>query len=96
MLQRWEGLPHVAAPTNLQFSKSGRLVKTLTRDYEIVHWALNAESHQGKFVPRIPDPDQVEWADDPLIARAVPAWLGWHGLERCYAHRGWETDRVRR
>eukprot|EP01083_Nonionella_stella_P262735 893129_1 len=85
ILQQWPvGLPHVAAPVNIQFSDDGKLVKTLTRDYEVVHWELDIDRYKGKFIAKIPDPDVIKWADDPLIA-------GWD-VEGLY-QKGWDgTD----
>lgn len=68
-LQQWPvGLPHIAAPINVQFSDDGKMVKALTRDYEVAHWALDSEKLKGRFCATIPDPDEVRWADEPLIA----------------------------
>ncbi len=39
----------MAAPTNVQFSADSKIVKTLTRDYEI--------AKKGKFSATQPDPD---------------------------------------
>jgi len=85
VIQQWPmGLPHCAAPVNVQFSSNGKLVKTLTRDYEVCHWQLDEDKCKGTFVPRIPDPDIIGWADDPLIA-------GWD-VEGLY-QKGWDgTD----
>jgi len=68
VLQTWEGLSHIAAPTHAQWSKDGKLVKTITRDYEIVHWKVDTKARKATFTPQIPDPDKVEWAGDPLVA----------------------------
>merc|ERR1712113_294154 len=74
----------VAAPVNVQFSEDGKLIKTLTRDYEVAHWYLDHDKSKGKFVPSIPDPDKVKWADDPLIAGWDVEGLyqdGWDGTD---------------
>jgi len=68
LLQQWEGLPHIAAPTHAQWSKGSKLVKTITRDYEIVHWKIDSKTRKGTFVPQIADPDKVAWTGDPLLA----------------------------
>lgn len=68
LLQQWEGLPHIAAPTHVQWSKDSKIVKTITRDYEIVHWKVDVKTRKGTFSPRIPDPDEIEWTGDPLVA----------------------------
>jgi len=68
LLQQWEGLPHIAAPTHVQWRKDSKMVKTLTRDYEIVHWKIDTKTRKGTFSPQIPDPDKVEWTGDPLVA----------------------------
>jgi len=68
LLQQWEGLPHIAAPTHAQWTKDSKFVKTITRDYEIVHWKIDAKTRKGTFIPQIPDPDKVEWTGDPLLA----------------------------
>lgn len=82
--ERWPPLKHSAAPTNLQFTEDGKMVKTLTRSYEICHFNLDAEKKKGKFEPHQPDPDLVKWHDDPLIA-------GWD-TQGLYQH-GWDgTD----
>eukprot|EP01083_Nonionella_stella_P171175 584134_1 len=85
LLQKWPmPLPHVAAPTNVQFSEDGTLVKALTRDYEVCHWRLDTSGRTAMFVPNVSDPDVVQWADDPLIA-------GWN-VEGLY-QKGWDgTD----
>ena len=85
VVQQWPSpLAHIAAPTNVQFSADGRMVKTLTRDYEVAHWLLDQDKHKGKFFAGVPDPDKLEWADDPLIA-------GWD-VEGLY-QKGWDgTD----
>jgi len=82
--ERWAPLKHTAAPTNLQFSEDGKMCKTLTRSYEICHFDLDAEKKKGKFEPHQPDPDEVKWADDPLIAGWDTQGLyqnGWDGTD---------------
>jgi len=82
--EQWPPLSSIAAPTNVQFSADGAMVKTLTRDYEICHYALDAEAKKGKFVAAQPDPDEVKWADDPLIAGWDTQGLyqkGWDGTD---------------
>jgi len=83
-LEQWKGLNHVAAPTNVQFSEDNKIVKTLTRDYEIAHWTLDLEEKKGKFLSKTPDPDEIKWADDPLIAGWDTQGLyqaGWDGTD---------------
>jgi len=80
----WPPLKHIAAPTNVQFSEDGKIVKALTRDYEIVHHALDLDAKKGKFLAQQPDPDAVKWADDPLIAGWDTQGLyqkGWDGTD---------------
>lgn len=82
--ERWSPLKHTAAPTNLQFSEDGKMVKTLTRSYEICHFNLDSEKKKGKFESHQPDPDEVKWADDPLIAGWDTQGLyqdGWDGTD---------------
>lgn len=82
--EQWPPLNHVAAPTNVQFTADGKLVKTLTRDYEIAHWRLDADKKKGSFEASQPDPDKTEWADDPLIAGWDTQGLyqpGWDGTD---------------
>lgn len=67
-LEQWKPMVHSAAPTHVQWSADGKMVKTLTRDYEVVHWKLNFKKKTGKHIPNVPDPDIVKWADDPLVA----------------------------
>jgi len=84
VLSKWDPLPHVAAPTHLQFNNDGTMLKSFTRDYEICHWKLNIDARKAKFVVNTPDPDKVEWAGDPLIA-------GWD-VQGLY-QKGWDgTD----
>jgi len=82
--ERWAPLKHTAAPTNLQFSEDGKMVKTLTRDYAICHFDLDPEKKKGKYEAHQPDPDEVKWADDPLIA-------GWDTMG-LYQHEWDGTD----
>merc|ERR1712154_150118 len=42
-MEQWPPMAHIAAPTNVQFTADNAIVKTLTRDYEIAHWTLDAE-----------------------------------------------------
>jgi len=82
--EQWPPMNHIAAPTNVQFTEDSKLVKTLTRDYEIAHWSLDAAAKKGKFVTSIPDPDTTKWADDPLIAGWDTQGLyqkGWDGTD---------------
>jgi len=68
VMQQWDGLNHIAAPTHIQWSKDNKIVKTITRDYEIVHWLVDTKLRKATFSPKIADPDKTEWAGDPLIA----------------------------
>jgi len=82
--EQWPPMNHVAAPTNVQFTEDNKIVKTLTRDYEIAHWTLNCEKKKGKFLASQPDPDNTKWADDPLIAGWDTMGLyqpGWDGTD---------------
>jgi len=67
-LKQWDGLNHIAAPTHVQWTKDSKWVKTLTRDYEIVHWKVDTKARKATFSPQIADPDKVEWTGDPLLA----------------------------
>jgi len=68
-LSQWKKpMRHRAAPSNLQWSKDSKFVKCLTRDYEVAHWELDHKGKKGTFCVKIPDPDKLEWSDDPLIA----------------------------
>eukprot|EP01084_Bolivina_argentea_P273583 466066_1 len=83
-LEQWPPMSHIAAPTNVQFTADSGVVKTLTRDYEIAHWTLDAKKKKGKFLTKQPDPDDTEWADDPLIAGWDTQGLyqsGWDGTD---------------
>jgi len=82
--EQWPPMKHPAAPTNLQFSSDSKMVKTLTRSYEVMHWDLDSAKKRGKFDPKQPDPDDVQWADDPLIAGWDTQGLyqkGWDGTD---------------
>merc|ERR1712037_856385 len=68
VLNPWQPMVMTAAPTNLQWSLDGHWLKYLTRDYEVCHYELDYNSQKSHFYPGIPDPDDVEWAGDPLIA----------------------------
>merc|ERR1712176_895378 len=48
--EQWEGLTSIAAPTNIQFTEDNKIVKTLTRDYEICHYTLDCDKKKGKFL----------------------------------------------
>jgi len=83
-LTQWKGLTHRSAPSHLQWSDDGKLVKCLTRDYEVVHWQLDFKKKTAEFSTKIPDPDKVQWHGDPLVA-------GWD-VQGMY-QRGWDgTD----
>merc|ERR1711964_24822 len=73
-----------AAVSHVQFSADSKMLRTFTRDYDVVHYRLNDFKIRGKFEPDIPDPDDVEWADDPLIA-------GWD-VQGCYQKEWDGTD----
>jgi len=79
-LCQWKAtMEHIAAPIQLQFGKNeegNEVIKTFTRDYEIVHWAVDRNEKDCKFCPYIPDPDVVKFEGDPLIA-------GWD-VKGCY------------
>eukprot|EP00487_Bulimina_marginata_P000295 TRINITY_DN10543_c0_g1_i2.p1 TRINITY_DN10543_c0_g1~~TRINITY_DN10543_c0_g1_i2.p1 ORF type:complete len:275 (+),score=60.77 TRINITY_DN10543_c0_g1_i2:491-1315(+) len=81
---QWPPMNHVAAPTNVQFTFDSKIVKTLTRDYEIAHWTLDTGAKKGKFLAKQPDPDDTKWSDDPLIAGWDTQGLyqsGWDGTD---------------
>jgi len=83
-LNHWPGMSMPAAPTNLQWSADGTWVKFLTRDYEVCHFNLDYDSQKCHFNPVIPDPDEVLWAGDPLIAGWDVEGLyqpGWDGTD---------------
>jgi len=83
-LEPWKRATHRAAPTHIQWSEDGSLVKVLTRDYEIAHWTVDSENRSLKFYPHQPDPDDIEWAGDPLVA-------GWD-VQGCYQAEWDGTD----
>lgn len=84
MLEPWKPANHRAAPTHIQWSADRSLIKVLTRDYEVCHWLVNEEGRCLKFYPHLPDPDDVEWAGDPLVA-------GWD-VQGCYQAEWDGTD----
>jgi len=67
-LEMWKPATHRAAPTHIQWNKEASMIKVLTRDYEVAHWQLDRGGRKLKFYPHIPDPDEVVWAGDPLVA----------------------------
>jgi len=83
-LEPWKAANHRAAPTHIQWSADGTIVKVLTRDYEIAHWMVDRETRSLKFYPHQPDPDEVKWAGDPLVA-------GWD-VQGCYQAEWDGTD----
>jgi WD40 repeat protein len=83
-LEPWKPATHRAAPTHIQWNANATMLKVLTRDYEVAHWRLDHASRSLKFYPHIPDPDDVKWAGDPLIA-------GWD-VEGCYQAEWDGTD----
>jgi len=83
-LEPWKPATHRAAPTHIQWNANATMIKVLTRDYEVAHWRIDNESRSLKFYPHIPDPDDVKWAGDPLIA-------GWD-VEGCYQAEWDGTD----
>jgi WD40 repeat protein len=83
-LEPWKAANHRAAPTHIQWSADSKLVKVLTRDYEVAHWLVNREIRSLKFYPHQPDPDDVKWAGDPLVA-------GWD-VQGCYQAEWDGTD----
>jgi len=83
-LDMWKPATHRAAPTHIQWNKDATMIKVLTRDYEVAHWKLDRGSRKLSFYPHIPDPDDVEWAGDPLVA-------GWD-VEGCYQAEWDGTD----
>lgn len=80
----WDPLVHRAAPTNIQWSADSKFMKTFTRDYEVVHYQIDTNNRRAVFYPYIPDPDDVVWDDDPLIA-------GWD-TEGCFQKEWDGTD----
>jgi len=83
-LEPWKAATHRAAPTHIQWNSDATMVKVLTRDYEVAHWRVDNKSRSLKFYPHIPDPDDVKWAGDPLVA-------GWD-VEGCYQPEWDGTD----
>jgi len=83
-LEPWKRANHRAAPTHLQWTADGSIVKVLTRDYEIAHWLVDRETRSLKFYPHQPDPDDIVWAGDPLVA-------GWD-VQGCYQDEWDGTD----
>jgi len=83
-LEPWKPAPHRAAPTHIQWNSDATMLKVLTRDYEVAHWRVDKTSSTLKFYPHIPDPDDVKWAGDPLVA-------GWD-VEGCYQPEWDGTD----
>jgi len=83
-LKPWKAAPHRAAPTHLQWNANGKMIKVFTRDYEVAHWRVDRNTCTLKFYPHIPDPDDVKWAGDPLVA-------GWD-VEGCYQPEWDGTD----
>jgi len=83
-LEPWKKANHRAAPTHIQWAADGSMLKTFTRDYEIAHWLVDSENRTLKFYPHQPDPDDIEWAGDPLVA-------GWD-VQGCYQAEWDGTD----
>merc|ERR1719436_1183761 len=83
-LEPWRPATHRAAPTHLQWSDDGKLVKCLTRDYEVAHWMVDHENRSLRFYPHQVDPDDVNWHGDPLVA-------GWD-VQGCYQQEWDGTD----
>jgi len=83
-LEPWKAANHRAAPTHIQWSADGKIVKVLTRDYEVAHWLVERETRSLKFYPHQPDPDDVKWGGDPLVA-------GWD-VQGCYQAEWDGTD----
>jgi len=83
-LEPWRPATHRAAPTHLQWSDDGKLVKCLTRDYEVAHWMVDGENRSLRFYPHQVDPDDVNWHGDPLVA-------GWD-VQGCYQTEWDGTD----
>merc|ERR1719499_2174967 len=75
-LEPWRPATHRAAPTHIQWSEDGKMIKCLTRDYEVAHWTVDPEARQLRFYPHLTDPDDVAWHGDPLVA-------GWD-VQGCY------------
>jgi len=83
-MEPWRPATHRAAPTHLQWSSDGKIIKTLTRDYEVAHWTIDNEARALRFYPHVVDPDDVEWHSDPLVA-------GWD-VQGCYQQEWDGTD----
>jgi len=83
-LEPWRPANHRAAPTHIQWAEDGKMVKTLTRDYEVAHWIVDNDNRSLRFYPHIPDPDDVPWHGDPLVA-------GWD-VQGCYQAEWDGTD----
>jgi len=83
-LDPWKPATHRAAPTHIQWAADSALIKVLTRDYEIAHWIVDKNTHCLKFYPHQPDPDDIDWAGDPLVA-------GWD-VQGCYLAEWDGTD----
>lgn len=83
-LEPWRPATHRAAPTHIQWSEDGKMIKCLTRDYEVAHWTVDADARQLRFYPHLTDPDDVAWHGDPLVA-------GWD-VQGCYLAEWDGTD----
>merc|ERR1719499_550398 len=83
-LALWKPMPHRAAPTHVQWSTDCKYVKTFTRDYEVTHYHIDVDERQSLFEPYLPDPDETQWAEDPIIA-------GWD-VQGCYMPEWDGTD----
>ena len=83
-LKQWTPLKHGAAPTHVRWSADSTRIQSFTRDYEVQNWKLDAKKKKGKFDPFFPDPDEIKWAGDPLIAGWDTMGLfqeGWDGTD---------------
>jgi WD40 repeat protein len=67
-LTKWKPAPQRAAPYQVQWGHDSRLVRVLTRDYEVCYFSLDKEKKVLTRVPRIPDPDKYKFIGDPLLA----------------------------
>lgn len=65
---RFMAMPEVAAPSHLQFSEDGKMLRVFTRDYEISYWKLDNENRRVKRETFHVDPDEIKFTGDPLIA----------------------------
>jgi len=83
-LEPWKKANHRAAPTHLQWTADNTMIKVLTRDYEVAHWMVDGATRSLKFYPHQPDPDEIDWAGDPLVA-------GWD-VQGCYQAEWDGTD----